>query len=154
MQSVSGIPGRRGVVGVAVRMVAGFLISLSAALPPSAAAAHSDEELRSAQLGTWAVPSDSSDLSSVNRYARETFRDNGTVTTYFYAAPNCEKLIRAIDQHWSIRDGVETSVVDATGFTMRDKILAYDDRRMTILSLDDGTTYTRERAEACGAPTS
>ena len=113
----------------------------------------SDDTIRKSLIGQWIVPKDSSDYSDFNSHMVETFRSDGTYTAATFATDDCQKILQQIDAKWSLQNGVLTSVYP-DGRGARDQILDISDDKMTLHSLDDGTNYTRTRADECGKPIS
>jgi len=116
------------------------------ALPASAADKPSDDAIRNALIGSWIVPRDSSDYDGTP--SREVFRSDGTYVYYLYRDRTCRQISREIIVKWNVKNGVLTSIVP-DGRVTRDEVMKIDSRRMTLHSLDDGTTYTREKSESC-----
>ncbi len=120
-----------------------LLLSSGSAFPKP-----SDDEIRRALVGSWIVPQDSSDRTPFNEYALESFQSDGTYLFYVYRDPACETLLHKVQVKWKIQDGILISYL-AGGQTLRDEIVSINSTKMVLHSLDDGTTYTREKALTC-----
>lgn len=117
------------------------------------AAELTDGTIRKILLGAWIVPKESSDYSDLNSHMVETFRADGTYSATTYAPDDCQRILGRVEAKWSLQNGVLISVYP-NGNGARDQILDISDRKMTLHSLDDGTNYTRTRADECGKPIS
>jgi Lipocalin-like domain len=117
------------------------------------AAAPSDDEMSHEILGSWVVPVTSSDYSPNLGYVVETFRADGTYTATEYSSVNCKTILKQQVALWSVSKGVLISTF-GNGGGSKDEIKSIVGSTMTLHSLDDGTTYTRAKIEACGQPVS
>jgi hypothetical protein len=99
-------------------------------------------------VGSWIVPPDSTDYSAHNAYSMESFKSDGTYTFYVFRDAECKVAVQEIRVKWTIEGHVLISTLP-DGNKVRDEIINIDNDRMTLHSLDDGTTYTRVRALTC-----
>jgi hypothetical protein len=106
----------------------------------------SDDEISRTIVGSWINPPDSSDYRG--KPEREVFRDDGSYTYYLYRDRDCKVVIEQVEVKWSVKDAVLTSIAP-NGMVMRDEVVSIGPQRMTLHSLDDGSTYVRERSKAC-----
>jgi len=113
--------------------------------PAWTAERQSDDEITQALIGSWIAPPDSSDAREDNTRAVELFHPNGTYTYFVYSDHTCSIVVRRIELAWQIKNGILTSRAQ-NGYTMTDEVVSIGPKTMTLHSLDDGTTYTRVRA--------
>lgn len=114
-----------------------------------------DQRLNKDIIGSWIVAGDSSDYRPVPMHERF-FRD-GTYWIFWFSDATCTRVIGETHLTWKIKDGILTSrITDATnptyghvGDVMESEIISLTAKRMVLRSLDDGTTYTRERSTHC-----
>jgi hypothetical protein len=111
-----------------------------------APAALSDDAIRAALIGSWTVPKDSSDYREQN--ALQIYRPDGMVNVYIYLDDSCTTVAQEADVLWSVKDGVLLSVVLGV-FVSWDEVVSIEAERMTLHSLDDDTTYVREKSADC-----
>jgi hypothetical protein len=108
----------------------------------------SDNEIRRELVGSWIVPLDSSDRTPQNIRALEIYRPDGTSTFYVFQDSACRVITNQAEVKWTIDNGVLTSL-QANGEKSRDEVISIGNGKMTLHSLDDGSTYTRVKARAC-----
>jgi Lipocalin-like domain len=128
-----------------------IIISMGIALFSSRASAAdkpSDTEIVQKLVGSWIVPPDSTDYSKQNAYSIETFKPDGTYTFYVFGDAACHVITQQIQAKWTIENGVLVSTLP-NGGKLRDEVISIGSGKMTLHSLDDGTTYTRAKALTC-----
>lgn len=81
-------------------------------------------------------------------YTLETFRSDGTEILSIFRDAECRVVIGEIQSKWMVANGVLVSVLP-NGDQLRDEVVSIANGKMTLHSLDDGTTYTREKAITC-----
>lgn len=121
-----------------------------------------DEAARKTIVGNWIVPRESADHVDIHDRMREAFHADGTYSVYIYGdaiagKADCGPVVAHVESTWRIADGVlaakTTEVSDPAfgevGYASRDEIVSLDRTRMTLHSLDDDTTYVRERSKSC-----
>lgn len=117
-----------------------------------------DQRFSKQIVGSWIVAGDSSDYRLIPMHER--FYKDGTYRIFWFSDATCTKIIGQTRLTWNIRDGVLTSkITGATstsfghaGDVIRSKIISLTKNRMVLQSMDDGTTYSRERSTRCLAP--
>lgn len=139
-------PPKHRMFRLAAKLACLLVLLLLVAPETSAASKPSDDEIRRALPGSWIVPRDSPDYTET--ISREVFRSDGTYDFVVYTDRTCTTVVRAIRVKWSVKDGVLISAVPG-GPVMHDEVLTIVSGRMTLHSLDDGTTFIREKSEAC-----
>jgi hypothetical protein len=108
----------------------------------------SESEINRQIIGSWIVPPDSTDYGKENAYAMETFRPDGTYTFYVFSDAACQVIAQQIQVKWTIENGVLVSTLP-NGGKLRDEVISIENGKMTLHSLDDGSTYTRVKALTC-----
>lgn len=106
----------------------------------------SDAAIRRAIPGDWTIPRDSSDYDG--RLALETFRQEGTYATVIYRDRLCGAAEKEVGAKWQVEGGVLVTILPS-GKKLRDEVLYLGPERMVLHSLDDGTSYVREKTTAC-----
>jgi len=146
------------IVGVVVSVgmiftVAGFTaVGISMKRSVRSVAHIDDEALRSAILGSWTNPPESSDYNGVP--VLETFFPNGYYSFTIYTDKTCTAVKRTVNTKYDIVQGVLISYV-ADGSILRDRIITISNDTMVLKSLEDGATYKRQKAQTCsGEPSS
>jgi hypothetical protein len=119
-----------------------------APVAPRADARPTDDDIRAAIIGSWIVPRDSPDYGGVE--AHEVFLADGTYTITVFYDRACRLVAHVEKIKWTVKDGILTST-SANGDTLRDEVVGIDSHLMTRHSLDDDTTFTREKSEACSS---
>jgi len=117
-----------------------------------------DQRLANRIVGSWIVAGDSSDYRLIPMHER--FYKDGTYRIFWFSDATCTTVIGETHLRWKIENGVLTSrITDVTspsfghvGDVIRSQILSLTGNRMVLRSLDDGTTYSRERSTQCLAP--
>jgi len=117
-------------------------------IPPSQRleAKPSDAAIRRAIPGDWMIPRDSSDYDG--RLALETFHQDGTYATVIYRDRLCGASEKEVGARWKVEGGVLVTTLPS-GKKLRDEVLYLGPERMVLHSLDDGTSYVREKTTAC-----
>jgi hypothetical protein len=113
-----------------------------------AAESISTKDISERIVGSWIVPPDSTDYNAHNAYSMESFKSDGTYMFYVFRDAECKVAVQEIRVKWTIEGHVLISTLP-NGSQVRDEIINIDHDRMTLHSLDDGTTYTRVRALTC-----
>jgi hypothetical protein len=131
-------------------LVIGFGIALSATGAP-AAGVLSDTDISKRLVGSWIVPSDSSDYRPDNRYSVETYGADGTDVAVWYSDSTCKKITFKVTGTWMIQGGALISVLP-NGAKFHDKIASIEGDKLTFS--DNGTTHTREKGTFCVTPVS
>jgi hypothetical protein len=128
-----------------------IIFGVAALTGASAAMAYhqTDAQLRKRLIGTWHIPANSMDRRSDNANTIEVYRADGMYLTVWFADASCAKIVKLIHLKWSIDQDVLTTSVIATGQTMKDQIVSVGARKLVLHSLDDGSTYQRERTRHC-----
>ena len=130
------------------------LVGLMAALVSFrvlAADSTSGKDISERLIGSWIVPPDSADFNAQNGYVMESFRPDGTYTLSVFRDANCQTVVQQIPAKWAIEGHVLISTLP-NGKKLRDEVVGIDREKLTLHSLDDGTTYTRARALSCSKP--
>ena len=122
-----------------------FAVTSEAAL----AGALSDNEISQKILGSWVVPTTSTDYVPNSNYVVETFRPDGTYIATVYQSADCKVRLQQAQVLWSVQSGVLISTFPNGGGS-KDQVESIDAKIMTLHSLDDGSTYTRAKSEVCG----
>lgn len=143
---------RRTVLAVAAILVLGACALLNPLTP--------DQRYSKKIVGSWIVAGYSSDYRVVPMHER--FYGDGTYRIFWFTDATCSKVVGETHLRWKIRDGILISRITAVtspafghvGDVIRSKILSLTQDRMVLRSLDDGSTYTRERSTRCLAPKS
>lgn len=155
LYDLSGWPARNYKLGRVVLIVAVVLsLGACALFHPMTR----DQRLANRIVGSWIVAGDSSDYRPVPMHER--FYKDGTYRIFWFSDATCTTVIGETHLRWKIEGGVLTSrITDATspsfgraGDVIRSRILSLTGDRMVFRSLDDGTTYSRERSTRCLAP--
>ena len=116
-----------------------------------AADSMSGKDIGERLIGSWIVPPDSTDFNAQDGYVMESFRPDGTYTLSVFRDANCQILVQQIPAKWTIEGHVLISTLP-NGKKLRDEVVGIDREKLTLHSLDDGTTYTRARALSCSKP--
>ena len=109
----------------------------------------SDDEISAALIGSWVVPPESPDRVPGADRTLETFQNDGTYVAAVFQDAACTAVMERVTVKWSVENGVLTSVYP-NGEQAHDRVLSIGGGRVTLQSLDDGTTYIRAKASNCG----
>jgi hypothetical protein len=134
-----------------VRVAVSVVLALFASHTSVATNKLSDKEIGQRLIGSWIVPSDSTDYDQGNADAIETFRPDGTYTFYEFRDAACQVILRQTQVRWMLENGVLITILP-NGSKLRDEVVNIVTGKMTLHSLDDGTTYTRDKALTCSKP--
>jgi Lipocalin-like domain len=130
------------------RCIAISALCIFSSLQVFAAVRIPDNEIREKIIGSWIVPPDSTDYRPQNAYSIETFKADGTYSFVSFRDTACKIVLQQVQVRWTLEGGVLTSILQ-DGTRSRDEVVDIDGEKMTLHSLDDGTTYTRLRAFTC-----
>jgi hypothetical protein len=118
-------------------------------LQVAAAAKLSDSEIRQHMIGSWIIPTNSSDYQPMMAKVVETYYADGSETLLFFLDRDCKTVFQTLKAKWSVTGGVLITTTP-DGQADRDDILDITGQKMTLHSQRDGTNYTRVRATNCG----
>jgi len=112
--------------------------------------APSDAKIRHDLIGSWIVTADSNDRTPETDRMQEIFKADGTYTLLMFSDPECRVVAQRFEIGWKVQDHVLISR-GPDGNSVADDVVSIGDGKMTLRSLDDGTTYTRVRKDSCAA---
>jgi hypothetical protein len=115
----------------------------------------SDNDLKTALVGTWVNPPDS---DAAYLPARQVFHRDGTTSVYIYATAECLEPAAIFEGRWSVVDGMLITQITrsshpdlvAVGQVERVTILALESDRVVINAAD--AVYVREKSDTCYPP--
>lgn len=105
-----------------------------------------DNEIIRFLTGTIINPPDSADYDP--RPTNQIFYKNGSYKYFIYHDKGCKKIKEERGARWQVKDGILISILD-DGVILKDEILEITGDRMKLLSLDDGQTFIRRKADGC-----
>ena len=108
----------------------------------------SDAQIKQELVGSWIDPPNSTDYNPASPYSLETFKPDGTYTYVEYGDASCHAIVNRAEVKWRIENGVLLTILSDRS-QLRDEVLSIENGIMTLRSLEDGTTYTREKALTC-----
>lgn len=120
---------------------------------PADAIELSDTKISQMLVGSWITPSDSSDYTGEEKFAVETFYDNGTLALIVYSDETCRSITETAHANWVVRNGL-LFTYGRPGATLEDHIVSIVGGKLTLQSADGRLTYTREKGTVCGQPIS
>ena len=133
----------------AIGLTIGFGITLTATI--AVAAPPSDTEVIKGIVGSWITPPSSSDYGPFNEYAVDTYYADGSEVAVFYSDTTCKKIVNTLRAEWTMQNGVLITH-ESNGIVQHAIIVSVERNSLTYHSLDDGTTFTRERGTICNGP--